>query len=493
MNIHSPIDVHTQLFIDGEFVDALDGSHFRTVNPATGQVLAEVSEAGTADVDRAVAAARRALSGPWSMMALADRARVIRRIAELLEQRLDALADLEALDCGMPVRDTREQVLDTAAWFEFFADMGRVVRSSVIPTLPGYFTYTLQQPIGVIGLIIPWNYPLPLCGNKMPAALAMGNTLVLKPAEQTPLTALALADICREAGVPDGVVNVVPGYGHITGRALVEHPDVGMISFTGSTEVGREIAASCGRQLKRVALELGGKSPNIVFADADLDQAAATSLFTFAVHQGQLCSAGSRLLVEEPVHDAFVAELCRRAEALRVGDPLDPNTQLGAVISAEQLARIEGYVETASAEGAHRLTGSGRPRIPHCEEGWFYTPTIFTDVESRMRIAQEEVFGPVLSVIAFRDVEHAAMLANDVLYGLAAGIWTRDVARVHDLAARIEAGFVHVNSMNVLTPNSPYGGWKQSGLGHEGGIEQCIDVTRLKTVWVNLANDAPSL
>jgi acyl-CoA reductase-like NAD-dependent aldehyde dehydrogenase len=483
----------TKLFIGGEFMGAADGATFETVHPASGETIANIAEAKDEDVDRAVRAARAALEGSWGRMDLAERARRLRAVGQLLEERIDELSLLESLDVGKPIRETKAHVLMTAAWFDFFADIALKLRSSVIPSIAGHFNFTLREPVGVVGLIIPWNYPLPAIGLKAPAALAMGNAIILKPAEQTPLTALAFAEVCRDAGLPNGVVGVLPGYGPTAGRAIVEHPGVAMISFTGSTAVGRDIAVRSGRLLKKVTLELGGKSPNIVFADADLDLAAETSLFTFCVNQGQLCSAGTRLLVEEKIHDDFASELVRRAEKLRIGDPLNDATQLGAVISPSQLDRVQRYVSLGEKAGAEKVTGGYKPVIDGLERGYFYAPTIFTGVKSEMTIAQEEIFGPVLSIIPFKDEIEAARLANDVLYGLAAGVWTSNLVRAHRLAAAIEAGLVYVNTMNQLAPGSPYSGYKQSGLGVEGGFEQAESFSRLKSVWINLTDMAPSL
>ena len=484
--------VRTDLFIADESVPAAGGSTFPTLNPATGEPIADVAEAGREDVDRAVRAAQAALDGEWGRMSLPDRARVLRRLAELLERRSPEVARLESLDAGKPIRDARAQLAAAVEWFDWFADMALKVRSHVIPGPPGHLNYTLRQPHGVVGCIVPWNYPLVLYGIKVAPALAMGNAVILKPAEQTPLTALALADIAREAGLPAGALAVLPGDGE-TGRAIIEHPGVRMVSFTGSTEVGRDVAARAARTMKKVTLELGGKSPNIVFADADLDAAAATSLFTFCVNQGQLCAAGTRLLVQEEIHEPLLEDLVARADRLRVGDPSDEHTQMGAIITAKQLARVEQYVAAGREQGARVVTGGERAAVAGCHGGWFYTPTIFDDVDDDMRIAQEEIFGPVLSVLPFSDEAEAIRLANSVAYGLAAGVWTRDLSRAHRMAAAIDAGLVYVNTMNVLTPGSPYSGFKQSGVGIEGGTEQAESFTQLKSVWVNLDAEAPAM
>jgi acyl-CoA reductase-like NAD-dependent aldehyde dehydrogenase len=361
-----------------------------------------------------------------------------------------------------------------------------------MPTGPGSLNYSVREPIGVVGVITPWNFPVLLYAESIPGALAIGNAVVLKPAEQTPLTALALAALFREAGLPDGVFNVVTGTGPETGAALVSSPGVDMVIFTGSTDVGREIAATAGRSLKRVMLELGGKSPNVVFADAVLETAAAAALFTFTLNQGQLCTAGTRLLVEQSIHDAFVERLVAAAGDLVVGDPFDPATQLGALISAEQLARVERYVARGSEEGATLSAGGARPTVGGaCENGNFYAPTVFTGVEPGMGIAQDEIFGPVLSVIPFADVADAVRIANATIYGLSASVWTNDLTRAHAFARKVQVGTVHVNTVHgdAVAAHDRY---KGSGLGISGGREQIENMTRVKSVFVNLAGDAPS-
>jgi acyl-CoA reductase-like NAD-dependent aldehyde dehydrogenase len=494
MTVDTPTAIRlTQIHIAGEFVDAAEGGTFDTFNPATGALLAHVAEGRAEDVDRAVAAARRA-SGAWAALDVFERLRMLRRVCEVLRERADELALVESLDSGKPLHETVAYPDLTAYCLEYFAELAQSARSEVIPTPTGFLNYTLRQPFGVVGAIVPWNFPMPFCGAKCGPILAAGNTVVLKPAEQTPLTALLFAEACRDAGLPDGVVNVVPGMGPTAGRAIVEHPGVGMVSFTGSTDVGREIGGAAGRLLKPVVLELGGKAPNIVFADADLEAAATTALYMVAFNQGQVCSAGSRLLVEASIHDEFVERVMAHARAARVGDPLDPRTQVGAVISAVQLERIERYVAIGRDEGAELLFGGSAPDVPGHADGWFYQPTIFQGVRSEMRIAQEEIFGPVLSVLRFECEEDALEIANDVLYGLTAAVWTRDLTRAHQFASRLEAGVVFINTMNDGRGlGSPVGGWKQSGVGVENGIEGLFACTRQKSVIMNIGAATPAL
>jgi acyl-CoA reductase-like NAD-dependent aldehyde dehydrogenase len=482
--------VETRLFIGGEFVEAAAGRRFTVIEPATGLELAHVCEGRDEDIDSAVRAAARAL-GPWQAMAPAERARILRGVAELIDSEREPLARLEARDSGKPVAEARSRLQGVVAWFEFFADIALKLRSAVVPAVPGYLNYTLRQPLGVVGAIIPWNYPSQSCAIKIAAAVGVGNAIVLKPAEQAPLVPLAIARLCREAGVPPGVVNVVPGFGETAGRALAEHPGVAGISFTGSTEVGREVASVAGRSLKKVTLELGGKAPNVVFADADLDLAARSAFFTFTINQGQVCTAGTRLLVQQEVHDELVDRLVSAADHLRIGDPLDEETEVGALLDDRQLERVRSFVEQGVATGAQLACGGTAPAISGFEQGFFYSPTVFLGVRTEMAIAQQEIFGPVLSVIPFEDEREAIGLANDVLYGLSAGVWTENLARAHRVAAAIEAGIVWVNTMHVLSPASPISGWKQSGVGTEGGFEQAEGMTRVKSVWVNVGGPVP--
>jgi aldehyde dehydrogenase (NAD+) len=444
------------LFIDGEFVDGT-GEPFKSVNPATEEVLTEVSSGSAADVDRAVAAARRAFTRVWGPMRPADRGKYLFRIARLLQERAREFAVLESLDNGKPIRESRDVDIPLAA-AHFFYHAGWADKLDFAGLGPN------PRPLGVAGQVIPWNFPMLMLAWKVAPALATGNTVVLKPAETTPLTALLFAEICQQADLPPGVVNIVTGAGE-TGRAVVEHGDVDKVAFTGSTEVGKSIARAVAGTRKKLTLELGGKAANIVFDDAPIDQAVEGIVQGIFFNQGHVCCAGSRLLVQENVHDEVIASLQRRIGTLRVGDPLDKNTDLGAINSAEQLARIRELTDIGEAEGAQRW----QPACDLPEKGYWFPPTVFTGVSPAHRIARDEVFGPVLSVMTFRTPDEAVAKANNTTYGLSAGIWTEKGSRILKIADQLRAGVVWANTFNKFDPTSPFGGYKQSGYGREGG------------------------
>ena len=447
------------LFVDGEFTEARSGARFATVNPATEEVLSEVAEAGQQDVDRAVAAARLAYERTWGPMSGRDRAKYLFRIARLVQERSRELAVLESLDNGKPIKESRDVDLPlVAAHFFYHAGWADKLEHAGYGAAP--------RPIGVAAQVIPWNFPLLMLAWKVAPALACGNTVVLKPAETTPLTALAFADICRQADLPPGVVNILTGAGD-TGRMLVEHPGVDKVAFTGSTEVGRSIMRSVAGTDKRLTLELGGKAANIVFDDAPIDEAIEGIVNGIYFNQGHVCCAGSRLLLQESVADEVVASLKRRLGTLRLGDPLDKNTDIGAINSAAQLARIDELVKAGEGEGAERW--SAPCDLP--DRGWWFPPTVFTGVTQAHRIAREEIFGPVLSVLTFRTPDEAVEKANNSPYGLSAGIWTEKGSRILWMAQRMRAGVVWANTFNRFDPTSPFGGYKESGFGREGGIQ----------------------
>ncbi|MFD8974968.1 MULTISPECIES: aldehyde dehydrogenase family protein [Streptomyces] len=454
------------LFIDGEFVEAADGKVFKTVSPSTEEVLSEVAQAGAEDVDRAVKAARKAFE-KWSALPGSERAKYLFRIARIIQERSRELAVLETLDNGKPIKETRDADLPlVAAHFFYYAGWADKLDHAGYGANP--------RPLGVAGQVIPWNFPLLMLAWKIAPALATGNTVVLKPAETTPLSALFFADICRQAGLPKGVVNILPGYGE-TGAALVEHPDVNKVAFTGSTAVGKAIARSIAGTDKKVTLELGGKGANIVFDDAPIDQAVEGIVNGIFFNQGQVCCAGSRLLVQESIQDELLDSLKRRLNTLRLGDPLDKNTDIGAINSSEQLARITSLVDQGEAEGAERWTASCE--IPAA--GYWFAPTLFTNVTQAHRIARDEIFGPVLSVLSFRTPDEAVAKANNSQYGLSAGIWTEKGSRILAVASKLRAGVVWANTFNKFDPTSPFGGYKESGFGREGGrhgLEAYLDV-----------------
>jgi aldehyde dehydrogenase (NAD+) len=487
--IDNTVSKKYQLFIDGQWVDSQSGKTFQTPNPATGESLAEVAEAGKADIDQAVAAARRAFEGKWSKISARDRGRLLYKLSQLIEQHSAELAALETADNGKPIKESLyvdlPQVVEN---FEYFAGWATKIEGETIPVPGRMFNYTLREPVGVCGQIIPWNFPLLMAAWKLAPALAAGNTVVLKPAEQTPVGAMELAKLIQEAGFPPGVVNVVPGYGETAGAALASHPGIDKIAFTGSTEVGKLIAKSAADNLTKVSLELGGKAPNIVFADSDLEQAVAGAMMGIFYNQGQVCCAGSRLFVEESVKDEFLSKLKEGAEKIAVGDPMDKATQMGPQVSEEQLNRIKGYVDVAKDEGATVLAGGEAPQLEGAfQKGYFFRPTIFSEVNNQMRVAQEEIFGPVVSVITFKDEADLIKQANDTVYGLSAGIWTRDITRAHRFAKEIKAGVVWINTYNMFNAASPFGGYKQSGYGREMGRHALDLYTQVKSVWVDLS------
>ena len=476
-----------RLFIDGEWVDAAAGARFDSFNPGTGEVLASVAEAREADIDRAVAAAREAAdeASEWRRMDALDRGEVVARIGRGIEERFEALTRLETLDNGKPLREAQIDITQAADAFRYYAGWASKIEGETIPVRGRVLNYTLREPVGVVGAIIPWNFPLLMAAWKVAPALACGNTVVLKPAEQTPLTALELAAIAAEAGLPKGVLNVVPGFGATAGAALVAHPDVDKIAFTGSTAVGKQIMREGAESLKRVSLELGGKSPNIVFEDADLDAAVRGAFNGIFYNAGQCCTAGSRLLVQESIHDEFMERLVERVGRLQPGDSLEPKRRYGPVISEEQLERVMGYIEAGRGEGATVLTGGNRIEGAG-GAGFWLEPTIFDNVSPDATIAQEEIFGPVLATLTFEDEEEAVDLANRTIYGLAAALWTADVKRAHRVASRIRAGTVWINTYHPLDAASPFGGYKQSGHGRELGRHALELYTQVKSIWVDL-------
>jgi aldehyde dehydrogenase (NAD+) len=470
------------LLIDGRRVKPLSGRYFTTVNPATEQVIAQVAEAGVEDVDVAVRSARKALDGEWGHMKASDRGRLLLKLADLIKRDEEELVMLESLDSGKPVSAIRRQdlpaVIDTLVYYAGMADK---INGQVIPARTDALTYTVREPVGVVGVIIPWNFPLMIGMWKMAPALACGCALVVKPAEITPLTALKIGELALEAGFPAGTLNVVPGFGKVAGQALVDHPDVDKVTFTGSPTVGRQILQGAAGNLKRVTLELGGKSANIIFPDADIDAAVKAAGSGIFFNTGQVCSAGSRILAHADIYDEVVERLSARAKSMRIGDPLEASTSMGPLVSEVQMNRVLSYIDIGRSEGARVVTGGARAT----DKGYYVQPTVFAGVEHEMRVSQEEIFGPVATVIKFKDDDDALRIANGTVYSLAAGVWSADIARVHRFARQLKAGTVWINTYGPTDIRLPWGGARDSGFGREHGDMAIENFTEPKVVWIN--------
>ncbi len=476
------------MLIDAEWLPAESGKTFAVHNPATGEEIARVAKADTPDVDRAVRAAHRAFEdGPWSSLRPPDRARLLFTVARLIRERLEEIATVETQNVGKPIRDSRDEVGAAADCFEYYAGAVSRIFGETIPVASPGLDFTLREPIGVVALIVPWNFPFIMAAWKVAPALATGNTVILKPASYTPLTALLLGEICQAAGIPPGVVNVITGPGATAGASLAGHPLVGKIAFTGETETGKQIMHLAADSIKKVSLELGGKSPNIIFDDADLNEAANTSALAVFGNAGQDCCARSRAFVHERVYDAFLAKFVARTRSLKVGDPMDPETEVGPLISPNQRERVVGYIRLGQAEGAKLACGGDIPTDPGRSRGSYLLPAVLANVQNRMRVAQEEIFGPVLCVIPFRDEDEAVRLTNETIYGLSGSLWTRDIGRAIRVARRIRTGVLSVNSNRSVHLEAPFGGYKLSGVGRELGMHALSLYTEVKNVFISTA------
>jgi aldehyde dehydrogenase (NAD+) len=482
------------MYVGGEWIDAGSGDYFESDNPYLGEPWALIPRGTAADVDRAVRAAHTAFtSGEWPRLTASRRGALLRRLGDLITEKSAALAEIEVRDNGKLYAEMSAQTAYMAQWYHYYGGLADKVEGSVLPTdKPEVFNYTRYEPLGVVAAIIPWNSPLLLLAWKLAPALAAGNTVVVKPSEFTSASALEFMKLVEKAGFPPGVVNVVTGFGADVGAPLIEHPLVRKVAFTGSDATGQRVYESAARGLKRVSMELGGKSPNIVFEDADLENAVKGVISGIFAATGQTCIAGSRLLVQQSIHDQFLEKLVSFAKTAKMGNPMDAGTQIGPVTNEPQLEKILKYIDIAKGEGARAVLGGSRASRPECGNGWFVEPTIFAGVRNSMRIAQEEVFGPVLSVIPFKDDEEAIAVGNDVVYGLAAGVWTQNIRRALTMAERLQAGTVWINTYRAVSYLSPFGGYKRSGLGRESGQEMIKEYLQVKSVWISTAADVPN-
>ena len=483
--------IRHQLFIDGRFVDAVSGETLATLNPHDNSRIVDVAMAGKADIDLAVDAATRAFP-KWSRLAAADRGRILLRLADLIEANAEELARLESLDTGHPLKDSRAlDVPRTAACYRYFGGMADKFQGETIPVEAGFLNYTLREPVGVVGQVVPWNFPLMFTSWKMAPALAAGNTIVMKPAEITPLSSLKIAELMAEAGLPEGVVNIVPGFGAVAGQCIAEHERIAKVAFTGSTATGRRVVQASAGNLKKVQLELGGKGPNIVFEDANLAAAVNGSAWAIFHNQGQACIAGSRLMLHEKIADAFLEKFIPLARSIRLGNPLDAATEMGPLTSAQHRDRVLSYVAVAREQGGEVLSGGRAPAAADLAHGCYVEPTIVRARAATDRVAQEEVFGPFVTVLTFKDDEEAMRIANGTDYGLGSGLWTANLQRAHRIARDLHAGMVWINSYKRVNPGSPFGGVGQSGYGREMGFDAMREYTQVKSVWVNVDAQIP--
>lgn len=482
--------MNTQLFIDGQFVPAKNGGTIDVLNPSNGELITKIAAAEAEDIDIAVAVAKRAFPS-WAATPAAERGRLLLKLADLIEEHTEELAQLESLDTGHPIRDSRRlDVPRTAACFRYFGGMADKIEGSVIPVEQGFLNYVVREPIGVVGQIVPWNFPLMFTSWKLGPALAAGNTVVMKPSELTPLSTLKIAELIKKAGFPDGVVNIVAGYGHTAGQRLAEHEDVGKIAFTGSTLTGQNIVRSSVGNLKRVQLELGGKGANIVFEDANIDAAVNGAAWAIFHNQGQACIAGSRLVLHEAIADEFLEKFIKLAKSIRLGDPLDPETEMGPLTSEAHRNKVLSYVEVAKEQGGRVLTGGKAPEDINLQKGYYVLPTV-VEAKPMDRVAQEEVFGPFVTVLRFKTDQEALEIANCTEYGLGSGLWTQNLQRAHQFAKNIKAGMCWINSYKRVNPGSPFGGVGKSGYGREMGFEAIHDYTDAKSIWVNVDANIP--